>query len=526
MAKASTSQADEAFAPARPVDDPVDTESNRSSLPALLTIITNNPLIVLGLFLTISMAVIFYVSWQHKVELENSSAIRAAAAYSKAVTSTRSFYSNHIVPRAKEAGATVSHTYRDQVGTIPFPATMSIDLGLAITDSGEGTNYKIYSAYPFPWRHDRKIDPFERQALAALIADPDRPVIRFEQTETGEVLRFTTAIVMTKGCVGCHNTARNSPKTDWRTGDVRGVQKITIPLLDGRSFAFVEVGLMAFISGLAMLLMWIMTTRLQNSLKRTRELAALSNQRNAELVLAKCAAETANAAKSGFLATMSHELRTPLNSIIGFADVLRNADKHKQIQQNVSEYATDILTSGHHLLDLINGILDMSKIESGMFELEEETVSLQETINTSVQLLSQRAETEGLILENSLPTDLPAILGDRKAMRQIFLNLLSNAIKFTEPGGHVTIRGGHNDNDIWIAVADTGIGIPADQLGRIFEPFTQADNSAARRHEGSGLGLSITKALVELHNGWLLLDSVVDQGTRITIHLPTSRIIR
>jgi signal transduction histidine kinase len=521
MAKASISLADEAFSPAQPVD----TDSKKSSIPALLTVITNNPLIVLALFLMISMTVTFYVSWQHKVELEQSSAIRAAAAYSKAVTSTRSFYSSHIVPRAKEAGATVSHRYRDQEGTIPFPATMSIDLGLAITDNGEGTNYRIYSGYPFPWRRDRKIDKFERQALAALIADPDNPIIRFDQTKTGKVLRYTTAIVMTKGCVGCHNTGKDSPKTDWRTGDVRGVQRVTIPLPDNRSFAFMEMGLMAFISGLALLLMWMMTMRLQVSLKRTRELAALSDQRNAELVLAKSAAENANAAKTRFLATMSHELRTPLNSIIGFADVLTNADKNKQIQQNVSEYATNILASGHHLLDLINGILDMSKIESGMFELEEGSVSLQETINTSVQLLSQRAEAEGLTIEIGSPAELPMILADRKAMRQILLNLLSNAIKFTEPGGCITIRGGQNGNGVWIAVADTGIGIPADQLGRIFEPFTQADNSAARRHEGSGLGLSITKALVELHSGWLLLDSVVDQGTRVTIHFPASRIV-
>ncbi len=522
MAKASISLADEAFSPAMPAE----ATNEKPVLAGLFAAITDRPVFIMALFLVVSMSVTFHVSWQHTVDLERSSAVRAAAAYSKAVTSTRSFYSNHIVPRAKEAGATVSHEYRDRKGTIPFPATMSIDLGLMLTNNGEGTNYRIYSGYPFPWRRGRKIDETDIRALNALIANPGEPVIRFDRTQTGEVLRYTTAIVMAKDCVGCHNTNKDSPKTDWRAGDVRGVQQVAIPLQNHRSLAFIEMGMMGFVSGLALLLMWIWTTRLRNSLNRTRELATLSEQRNAELVLAKGAAESANAAKSKFLATMSHELRTPLNSIIGFAEVLGNADKNAQIQKNTVEYASDILASGHHLLDLINGILDMSKIESGMFELEEETVSLQEAIATTVQLLAQRAETEKLTLENGLPADLPPFRGDRKAIRQIFLNLLSNAIKFTEPGGRITIKSGQNDNGVWIAISDTGIGIPADQLARIFEPFTQADNSAARRHEGSGLGLSITKALVELHNGWLLLDSVVNQGTRITIHLPASRIIR
>ena len=192
---------------------------------------------------------------------------------------------------------------------------------------------------------------------------------------------------------------------------------------------------------------------------------------------------------------MSHELRTPLNSIIGFSDVLRNADKNQQIRENVVEYATDIQTSGTHLLDLINEILDMSKIEAGMFEIEDETVSLQETVDTCVRLLSQRAETGSIDLENRLPADLPPIRGDRKAMRQILLNLLSNAVKFTEPGGRVTIDGDGDGQGICITVTDTGLGLP------------------------------ITKALVELHGGNLILDSAVGVGTTVKVLIPKSRIM-
>ena len=491
----------------------------------LLSRLIDRPVIMLGLYLMVGMALTFYVSWQHKIELEHSSAIRAAAAYSEAITSIRGFYSRQIFPRAIEAGAAVSHEYQNKKGTVPFPATMSIDMGLSLSRKGDGTSYRLYSAYPFPWRPERTIDKFEERAMARLIANPETPVIRFDRTDNGKVLRYATAVVMGKGCIGCHNTLNNSPKTDWRAGDVRGVQQVTVPLPDNRNFAFMEMALTAFIAGLAVLLMWAMTTRLQSSLRMTRELAAISDRRNSELVVAKSEAEKANAAKTRFLATMSHELRTPLNSIIGFSDVLRNADKNQQIRENVVEYATDIQTSGTHLLDLINEILDMSKIEAGMFEIEEETVNLQETVDTCVRLLSQRAEAGSITLENRLPADLPPILGDRKAMRQILLNLLSNAVKFTDAGGCVTIDGGRDGQGIAVTVTDTGVGIPASQIGEIFEPFTQADNSAARRHEGTGLGLPITKALVELHGGRLILDSTVGVGTKVTIQLPANRFI-
>ena len=491
----------------------------------LVSRLIDRPVIMLGFYLMVGMALTFYVSWQHKIELEHSSAIRAAAAYSEAITSIRSFYSRRIFPRAIEAGAAASHEYRDKKGTVPFPTTLSIDMGLSLTGKVDGTSYRIYSAYPFPWREGRKIDQFEERALARLTADPKTPVIRFDRTENGKILRYATAVVMGKGCVGCHNTPGDSPKTDWRAGEVRGVQQVTVPLPDNRNFAFMEMALTAFIAGLAVILMWAMTTRLQNSLRMTRELAAISDRRNAELVVAKSEAERANAAKTRFLATMSHELRTPLNSIIGFSDVLRNADKNQQIRENVVEYATDIQTSGTHLLDLINEILDMSKIEAGMFEIEDETVSLQETVDTCVRLLSQRAETGSIDLENRLPADLPPIRGDRKAMRQILLNLLSNAVKFTEPGGRVTIDGDGDGQGICITVTDTGLGIPDSQIGEIFEPFTQADNSAARRHEGTGLGLPITKALVELHGGSLILDSAVGVGTTVKVLIPKSRIM-
>lgn len=521
MAITSASLRDETYNPAGSSE----VGSDQSRGLKILSLLIDRPVIMLGLYLMVGMALTFYVSWQHKIELEHSSAIRAATAYSEAITSIRGFYSRQIFPRAVEAGAAVSHEYRDMKGTVPFPATMSIDLGLSLTQQGEGTVYRIYSDYPFPWRAERTIDAFEKQAMARLIADPKTPVTRFDRTDNGKVLRYATAVVMGKGCISCHNALKDSPRTDWRIGDVRGVQQVTVRLPDNRNFAFMEMALTAFIAGLALLLMWAMTTRLQNSLRLTRDLAAISDRRNSELVVAKGEAEKANAAKTRFLATMSHELRTPLNSIIGFSDVLKNADKNPQIRDSVVEYATDIQTSGTHLLDLINEILDMSKIEAGMFEIEEETISLQETIDTCVRLLSQRAETESVTLDNKAPDTLPPLLGDRKAMRQILLNLLSNAVKFTEAGGRVTIDGGKNEKGVWLTVADTGVGIPDAQIGEIFKPFTQADNSTARHHEGTGLGLPITKALVELHGGRLTLDSTVDVGTTVTVQLPASQII-
>jgi cell cycle sensor histidine kinase DivJ len=237
---------------------------------------------------------------------------------------------------------------------------------------------------------------------------------------------------------------------------------------------------------------------------------------------ARMEAERAGASKSRFLATMSHELRTPLNAIIGFSEMIVREDDMMIDAARRKEYAQLINESGLHLLSVVNGILDMSKMESGNFEIQPEPFAPRETLAGCCNLMALKARENGIDLVTRAPHDLPQITGDPRAFKQIVLNLLSNAIKFSERGGTVTAAIGVEGARLALRVSDTGVGIAPDDLRRIGDPFFQAGNTYQRRHEGTGLGLSIVKSLVSLHGGDMAIDSVIDQGTTVTVLLPLS----
>lgn len=247
---------------------------------------------------------------------------------------------------------------------------------------------------------------------------------------------------------------------------------------------------------------------------------AQTETRARELAEAKHAAEHANAAKSRFLANMSHELRTPLNAIIGFSEMMASEAFGPQISDRYKEYAQDINASGRLLLDIINDILDMSKIESGYFSMKLETVRLEKIIEHTVKLVDGRATRKGISIVTGLPEEIPAVRADIRATRQILINLLSNAVKFSGEGAVISIRARVAGKRLTLAIADQGNGIPADMLDRIVEPFVQVENELTRKEQGTGLGLPIVASLAKRMQTVFRLESEEGRGTTAYLTIP------
>jgi len=250
-------------------------------------------------------------------------------------------------------------------------------------------------------------------------------------------------------------------------------------------------------------------------------------ERTAELKAAKEMAENASQSKSQFLANMSHELRTPLNAIIGFSELLMMDDYTIMDKEKRAEYSKDINAAGAHLLQVINDILDVAKIEANQINLAETPCDLKSIINPCVQMLSVQADKQNITLKTDIPQDLPLMTGDPTRIKQIIANLLSNAVKFTDPGGCIcTFVSMQENGDISVSVQDNGIGIAESDIELVQTQFGQVQSSYNRNHQGTGLGLSLVRLLTEAHNGFFNLSSALGEGTTATVHFPAERVLQ
>jgi PAS domain S-box-containing protein len=248
-------------------------------------------------------------------------------------------------------------------------------------------------------------------------------------------------------------------------------------------------------------------------------------RREANLESARLEAEAANRTKSEFLANMSHELRTPLNAVIGFSEILKGEVLGPLGNETYKGYAGDIFNAGNHLLDVINDILDVSRIEAGEYEIQEEDLDLGKIFDTCLRLIEPQAKKADLTIKCDLPRPAPLLRADERAVKQTLLNLLSNAVKFTPQGGSVTAQVRvRDDGGLEISVKDTGIGIAEEDIPKALSVFGQVDSKLARQFEGTGLGLPLVKSYAELHGGTLIMESLINVGTTVTVDFPADRV--
>lgn len=450
---------------------------------------------------------VWYVS-RLSDELVRKTAIQDAALYSKALTDFRTLYTSEVVEPARRDGITITHDYKNRRNAIPLPATLTITLGEHIGAGGTGNLTRLYSDYPFPWREDGgPHDTFEREALDALRKNPDEPFYRFEERDGVPVIRYASADRMRAACVSCHNTHPDSPKRDWSEGDVRGVLEVVRPL---------DVPLTtvrANVTRIAALMLAMAVATAAGIYVALRRMAS-----------ARELAEAASRTKSQFIANMSHEIRTPMNGVLGMTELLMGT----KLDARQRKYVEVVHGSGRALLSVINDVLDFSRMDAGRLLLDSSEFELRPVVEDVADLMSAGAHAKGVELISTVAADVPPFVrGDSGRLRQILGNLLSNAVKFTEHG-EVVLRiavDSVSDDKVTLSltIEDTGIGIEPEKLSLLFKPFSQVDASATRRFGGTGLGLVITKQLVELMNGSIRVESELGRGTRFVATVQLGR---
>lgn len=267
------------------------------------------------------------------------------------------------------------------------------------------------------------------------------------------------------------------------------------------------------------------TKRLRAHIQELEETKRKLEVTSEELLVALGSASSADQAKSQFLATMSHELRTPLNAILGFSEIMKLESFGPLGNERYRDYAQDIFKSGRHLLSLINDVLDFTRADAGALNLHDEDIDIHETVDDAMRMIEAQAKVQTIVLKADLPRSLPYIRGDHRRILQVLMNLLSNAVKFTPDGGEVRVSAAAEGGTVKLRVSDTGIGIAAKDLPRALERFGQIDSDLARKYEGTGLGLPLSKCLMESHNGTLDIESEPKRGTTVTLTFPPERVI-
>lgn len=483
---------------------------------------------IFSLFSMISLGMI----WHTKNLQENvvkSSGLHNAKLYTDVISEFRTLYSSEVVPVAREAGLKISHDYIDK-HAIPLPATLSILLGNRIGASTSGAKVALYSPYPFPDRKESGglSDNFRQEAWAFFVDNPNQAYYRFYFDNGQNLLRYAVADKMRASCIQCHNNHQESPKTDWQEGDVRGVLDVAIPLDQVVAESSDDLTFTMWIYAVLMVLgiIGIISMLLKHQADAER-LEWAVKQRTVELEKERSKAIAANQAKNYFISKMGHELRTPMNAVLGFSRLLQMEAKTEEEKS----YCDDIVNAGEHLLELINDVLDLARIEAGQVNVKMVPVSLDKLINETLALFSLEGAGNFFGLKPNIRPYLSSkieVSADYTRLKQVMVNLVSNALKYNRMDGFVDIVVSEKlasiepdetrDNRIRISVIDSGRGLSDQQIEKLFQPFERV-GAESTSIEGVGIGLAICKQLVEAMDGEIGVDSTEGNGSTFWLEL-------
>ena len=485
----------------------------------------------LGALLVLGGMIILVHNSRLTRSLTESTALHDAKLYSDAIAEFRTLYTSEVISTVREH-VKVTHDYKNHEKAVPLPATLSMLLGERIGEQEDGAETRLYSKFPFPYEDRLGLrDEFGKAAWEHFAAQPEVPFYKFDSIDGRRVLRYATADLMRPSCVNCHNTHPDTPRTGWKVGDVRGVLEVIMPMddVEAKTAAGLQAttGLMVMLIVAGVGVLAIVIGRLQKtsqSLKVHVTELEQSDRRirhiNDELVVARDEALASSKAKSQFLANMSHELRTPLNAIIGYSEIMLEDAEEAEQHEAVGDLEK-IQDAGKSLLGIISTILDLTRVDTGEASLQVNEFDVNDVIREAAGNVQRRIEAGGNQFTTICPADIGLIRNDRRMIVQCLLHLLDNAEKFTDRG-EITLSAQRAGEEIRFSVADTGIGMAAESIEELYEPFHQADNTSTRRYGGAGLGLTVTQRFVELMGGRIEVDSERNQGSTFTLVIPTN----
>ncbi|HSH04718.1 MAG TPA: ATP-binding protein [Anaerolineae bacterium] len=481
----------------------------------LLSIIASQQsLIIIGVLFLVGMVAILWEVNQLQTNLIRLTALEQTSNYSQALVEVNRLYSSEVVGRLRgQEGVVMTHNYEEQAGAIPIPATFRIILGERISEIEQGSEIVIYSEYPFPWRERPPLDRFQLQALNVFETSEVTTYYEFEEQNGETVLRYATSSVMQEACVACHNSHPDTPKDDWETGDIRGVQEVRFPLaiveaearqgFRGLSVIFGTLLLIGL--GTVGLFSWesrrdaaTLESRVRQRTFQLKESQELLKNQNEEL-------EQLNRDKDELLAIVAHDLKNPLTTIQLAAYLLRDKEEHFTPELRLAQLER-ILNSSERLLEIVTRLLSMRQLEMGKIDIKLESVSLAALVDEVVHEFQVQADKKQIRLE---VVDVAGVVveADRLVLGQVLSNLISNAIKYSPRETKVMIRGATAGNRVVIKVLDEGLGMTAEDLEQLFGKFTRLSAKPTGDESSTGLGLYIVKLMVDAMGGTITADS-------------------